>query len=189
MNMRRPWIGGRFDGLLILGESHYGEADDLDLTTQVVQEMVDRTSRHAFFTKVEIAISGEASRKSGEDSFWQTVAFANFCPGAVEGPRERPSLEMWTEGYRLFPALMSLVRPKRVLVLGNELWDNVGGLTDTALLAAPKKAREVGRLDAEAGPDGKGIPIASIRHPSSFGFQAAAWHSFYMEFLQRFPDA
>lgn len=188
LQMRAPWIGSRFEGLLILGESHYGEPEDLELTKTVVQGVVDRSAPHAFFTKVEIAVTGESSSRSGSDSFWQTVAFANFCPGAVDGPRQRPSFEMWTEGYRLFPKLMSFVKPKRVLVLGYQLWDNIGGLTEVKIISASKKDREAGRLDAEAGPNGQGVPITSIRHPTAFGFSAREWHAFYLSFLKYFPD-
>ena len=187
MNLRKPWIGNQFNGLLVLGESHYGNAEDDGLTTQVVQEAVDGVSTHAFFTKIEIVVTGEALRKRGPNSFWHHIAFANFCPGAVDGPRHRPSEEMWAEGYRLFPELLLQVRPKRILVLGNELWDNIGALTDTALLSAPKKPREAGRLDMEAGAAGSGVPIASIRHPSSFGFSSAKWHDFYRSFVEVFP--
>ncbi|MGI4794432.1 MAG: hypothetical protein ACRYG8_10230 [Janthinobacterium lividum] len=187
LQMRTLWIGGRFSGLLVLGESHYGEPDDLDVTRQVIEEATDLRSSHAFLTKIEKVVTGEAARGRGPESFWQTSAFANFCPGAVDGPRIRPTREMWTEGYRLLPGLLTAVKPKRILVLGNSTWNNVGPLTNTIYISTAGAKREAGRLGPDAGPDGEGVPITSIRHPSSWGFNTMRWHAYYKDFVAAIP--
>ena len=188
MELRTPWIGNRFDGLLVLGESHYhDDADAPGLTTQVVEEAVAGESPHALFAKVEKVVTGEIGRRTGDASFWQTVAFANFYPGVVPGPRKRPTPEMCEEGYRLFPALLSMVKPRRILVLGNVNWNNVGELTNTIDIQTVGAKREAGRLGAEAGLDGEGLPITSIRHPSAWGFSTMRWHAYYQDFVAAFP--
>ncbi|MGI4795093.1 MAG: hypothetical protein ACRYG8_13675 [Janthinobacterium lividum] len=187
IQMRTPWIGGRFSGLLVLGESHYGDPDDLDVTRQVIEEAADLRSSHAFLTKIEKVVTGEVALRRGPESFWQTSAFANFCPGAVDGPRIRPTEEMWEEGYRLFPAVLTLVKPKRILVLGNATWNHVGALTGTTYISTAGVKREAGRLASDAGPDGEGVPITSIRHPSSWGFSTMRWHAYYKDFVDRVP--
>lgn len=187
LQMRTAWTGERFSGLLVLGESHYGDPEDLEVTRQVIEEAVDLRSSHAFLTKIEKVVTGEAAHGRGPGSFWQTVAFANFCPGAVDGPRTRPTEEMWDEGYRLFPAMLTLVKPKRILVLGNATWNHVGALSGTTHILTAGLKREAGRLDSDAGPDGNGMPITSIRHPSSWGFSTMRWHAYYKDFVAAYP--
>lgn len=187
LEMREPWLGERFDGLLVLGESHYGDPDDLNLTRQVVDEAVAGRSPHRFLAKIEKVVTGDVARRGGTGSFWHNIAFANFCPGAVDRPRMRPTAEMWTEGSRLFPALLTLVKPKRILVLGNATWDNVGSLTDTINIPTADTHREAGLLGPDAGPDGAGVSITSIRHPSSWGFSTMRWHAYYQDFVAAFP--
>ncbi len=186
--MRMPWIGARFGGLLVLGESHYGDEDDANLTRQVIEEAVECRSPHAFLAKIEKVVTGEAARCLGPESFWQTVAFANYCPGAVPAARERPTREMWEEGYRLLPELLTFVKPQRILVLGNATWNHTGPLTDTVYIPTAGVLREAGRLGSEAGPGGEGVPITSIRHPSSWGFSTMRWHAYYKDFVAAMPQ-
>lgn len=87
----RPWVGSKYENgikgkrLLVLGESHYSDADDPDLTRTVMKRLLEyklgacgHESWMKTFTTFERAVAGRAL--SGEESiaFWNSTVFYNF---------------------------------------------------------------------------------------------------------------
>lgn len=204
---RKPWKGPEYEGglnglgsrLLIIGESHYHKctSDCTDethrnLTIDVVDAIVSRGLRHAFFTKIA-NLFGQGDNLAG---FWKSVSFYNFLQESFEGPRRQVTGKMRLDqrNQALFFHILRQLQPNRVLVLGKANWD-----------ALPSKMR----------PDGPVICIASqlsvkisgplhpdnmiaywypthkngwaltgaINHPSSFGFRPQALRPWIRRFM------
>ena len=182
MRPRTPWIGDRFGGLLIVGESHYvgeGEIDNSHLTIQVIEDAIRGTS-HRFHKNLAHAVTGR--RLAGAD-FWRTVAFVNFCPGLVDGPRMLPTREMWAAGHDHFLVLLNEISPTHVLVLGKSKGRTFDNLPPFSAERAPilfeGQPRAAGYYELRSRP--RAI-VTSITHPSA-AFSAERWHPFITEFL------
>lgn len=205
-----PWKGDRFGkhngmGLpprvLLVGESHYGRRHQpSDLTKRVVKDYID-DGGYRFFTGMLKAILGSdtSADRDTRAAFFNAVAFYNFVQHLLEGPRKRPTKEMWQHGAEVFPSCLDLLKPSHAITCGFELWKC--GLPDERFSEPPQleqdilphlpekyqqdeKHREEGWIGEYAYED-RTCVIIKIEHPSSPGFSAAAWHPVLRWFLQR----
>ncbi len=158
-----PWVGALYwkEGfvslrILILGESHYGEAgtECPSFTREAVEEWGQKR-RNRFFTVVQKLISdipiGVWVSDEERKSFWEHVAFYNFIqsfPGDL--PRERPTTEMWTAAQGSFVATVQELQPHLIVVLGFDL------------------ARNLPSLPSD-------VTVCDLQHPSSRGFRCTEW--------------
>ena len=156
--MFEPWVGaeywnGGFKGvrLLILGESHYGDAgtEHPQFTKDVVRQW-GQQNRLAFFTKIAKLALGRAAgvwiTNEERSAFWEQVAFYNFVQKFVPEARHRPSPEMWDHACEPFQKVIETLKPHVILVLGQELAAHIPSVTSE-------------------------ITLCSIQHPSYSGFQ------------------
>jgi hypothetical protein len=159
-----PWVGSRYrtDGLsgvrlLILGESHYGDAgtESRSFTSEVVREWGQK-KRLRFFTLTQKLVLGlDPGWVSLEErmEFWERVAFYNFVqcfPGPR--PRYRPTEAMWKAAVKPFLATLEELDPHLLLVLGFKIYSQ--------LPLVPSS-----------------VHICYIQHPSSAGFRCSKWHA------------
>ena len=132
-----PWVGSRYRcggrfgvRLLVLDESHYGKRDEIrtTLTSDVVQTW-GQTKRMQFFTIVSKVLLGLDQNvpldDSSRSSIWEDVAFYSYVQVLLDGPRERPTDEMWASAGRPFLGVLKELEPDAILVLGNELNDRL----------------------------------------------------------------
>jgi len=103
---RKPWVGDRYTGLLILGEREYQWSTETPRTpeqdTQATYERVEQVingRRLGFFTRLAIAVSGLPAERVNHAEFWPTVAFANFAPALLSQPREQPTPDQFRGNY------------------------------------------------------------------------------------------
>lgn len=163
-----PWIGcmynqkaTQFPRLLILGESHYGRlrTEKATTTKDLITGIRCNLTREPFFTKVArlicLAYNGSiASAKINEAEVWQRVAFANYIQEFVsEGPRVRPTHEMWEKAAVPFIQTLHEIKPQILLVLGKQLGERLPPITQSEHL----------------------IEICRINHPSSGGWAYKRW--------------
>ena len=94
---------------------------------------------------------------------------------------------MWEEGYAALPGLLRDIQPKRILVLVNATWTNMPAIENDVWIETAGKRRDAGRMTDEMGRHVKGVPVTSIRHPSSWGFSIQRWREFYLRFLEHLP--
>jgi len=167
----QPWIGDRYlsEGLggrriLVLGEAHYGFAEDEKpgFTIDCVNELALVRNGHRFFTVVAKLLldlpTGPSLTYEAKCDLWSRIAFANYIqrfPG--QKSRIRPTQAMWEDASSRLPALLDAVQCDRVLVLGRDLGN---------WLALPE-----------------GIVRCDIPHPSSFGFKLDTWRAQVRETL------
>ena len=156
-----PWVGSKFATggsfgvrILILGEAHYGVADDAyNEFTQVIVRRYGQESRFAFFTRVQSLVENREGYipDNEREAFWEDVAFYNFVqefPGPTA--RIRPTARMWEDAVAPYFATIKELDPELVIILGDELWEHVPY-------------------------DAKKTPLCGIPHPSSYGFDTAKW--------------
>ncbi len=80
-----------------------------------MREVIDG-ARIRFFTAVERAVTGRGRGGTRPADFWPTVAFANFCQGAADGPAGEKTPEMWRRGTAALPTVLEALRPRRMLL-------------------------------------------------------------------------
>ncbi len=132
-----PWVGSRYTSegiggrrLLILGESHYGGSDCeyAAFTSEVIRDMALQKNRLAFFSRVlRLVTGGRGPLSDAERSdFWERVAFYNYVQSSPgDGPRCRPSAEMWIAAAEPLLSTLLELSPDVMLVLGLELANNL----------------------------------------------------------------
>jgi len=170
----QPWQGPLFDSddkrVLVLGESFYhGEAGDPPSNINQIGpykaanrkfEKDERTSWARHFHKTQDLFSSWPC--SDPKEFWGRVAYYNYIPQSVgKTPGGKRTKDMWSSGIEPFKAVLMYLKPKRVLVLGFDLWGN--------MMNAPivKKAENGAFrfLDEKTGP-----VLRVVGHPASRGF-------------------
>jgi hypothetical protein len=127
-----PWVGDNYAAsspkVLVLGESHY-KRDGFDrntFTQEVIRSWaVGEQGSTKFFTTIAKVLSGklnEGISKADKAEFWNSVAFYNFVQESVgDGPRDRPSEDMWKQAQQPFVQVMKDLSPNIVVVLGGHL--------------------------------------------------------------------
>ena len=189
----KPWIGDDYKAakrfgkrVMILGESHYEWDDEKphpEWTRTFIGNQVSGDHTHAFWTRVAGAFIGHRPNLAEKREFWRTVAFYNYIQeSAGNGPRIRPTPEMWRKSETGFAEVLRRHAPQVLIVLGYQLWNNVpdlGGMPDKPILGAPQT--QTWRY-----PIGKGGTCLAyaIRHPSS-GFTGSAWQPYILEAIRR----
>ena len=171
-----PWLGPDYaesGRLLVLGESHYSttDRDERGLTRRVVKDYVDGKWTHRFWTLLARTIAGTHLAPEGCRALWNRVAFYNFVQVAVSGPRVRPTVEMWRGGSAPFQQVLRDLEPKRILVVGREVWWHMPAAPDVPFsrhTGVPWPARRY--------PMGATGALATfINHPASRGYRAERW--------------
>jgi hypothetical protein len=173
MRLFEPWQGPlyRAEGLfgrrvLILGESHYGKAEEetARFTRDCVEYMAKAEKGYRFFTVVaKLLLNEPAGVKLSQERrrwFWDRVAFYNYVqrfPSTTS--RVRPTASMWSQAAQCLPAVISELSPDFMLVLGCELRSRIPTIPPPTMVCA-------------------------VQHPSSFGFRHAEWLPFVQTALR-----
>lgn len=188
--MFEPWIGSRYGKadsvletrLLILGESHYSKDPKIigtspsDFTISVVEHFAIKR-RHPFFGLLQQIVTGmpkERLTRDQKDTFWHSVAFANYVPVVVDGrpfglggAARRPTPAEFEKGAAHISTILSECKPDAVIVCGLALWEFLG----PNLAGFGNPDRETIYFD-----DGNAI-FARIHHPSWPKFNAPKWQT------------
>ncbi len=198
----RPWVGDNYQEsagvfgkrILALGESHYVDSSNPpeqlpELTIEAIKWQISGEKSYAFFTKITNIFLGKEGTRTPEDkeTFWHSVAFANFIQERVGGgPRERPSEEMWDKGRQAFPEMLSELRPHLVVVFGFELWNN--------LPASEHKGPDIVDVQSDSKttrfyshPAGKALAFR-MKHPSGQGYVHSDWGPGLKEAIAKAPS-
>lgn len=133
--MANPWIGSKYDStrLLLLGESAYSWEENGEVhhpSNEHPTDQVNYVVEHfdtRFMKMLTRALTGEETPSVAQRAeVWNKVAFTNYIQDTVgEGARVRPTDVMWQNAKAAFPPLLESLMPRRILVLGKELWSNM----------------------------------------------------------------
>lgn len=165
-----PWIGEHYDAnseeprLLILGESHYSQPEEEtpDLTRACVREHANREWNHRFFTMLTQLVSGEDHWDIDRVQFWNRVCFYNYVQRSVgDSWGIAPDCDAYSRDERAFRAVISSLRPTRVLVCSWRLWEQLPGQLFDRQLVSIADRFQVRQMTTNPSALAMGIP-----HPS-----------------------
>ena len=71
-------------------------------------------------------VLGRPANGIDRHEFWHAVSFYNYIQEPVgEGPRDRPTREMWANSGPAFLDVLNDLKPQHIIALGRALWDNL----------------------------------------------------------------
>lgn len=137
----KPWVGENYNSqtpkILVLGESHYGKSEwyTPELTQYVVKDWaLCQKGSSSYFTKIAKILLGkpyEWVSLEEKHKLWNRVAFYNYVQQFVgDGPRMRPTPEMWVEAEKALNYVIGQLTPDIVIVTGKELGYHVGAFEE-----------------------------------------------------------
>lgn len=123
----------------------------------------------------------------GRSVFWNTVAFYNYITEIVgDGPRCRPSSEMWGNAEKPFEEVIDVLAPNRIVVVGKTLWDNMTSIGHAGCdLFAGESRRETWVFVT---PSGTSVLATWTYHPAYPGFSVMAESIWVRLFLESPPS-
>lgn len=188
----KPWVGSEYNSggvygkkVLVLGESHYGDATDAtDETIGVVKEFVYEywgAPYQQTFLCFERALAGREINQEEREQLWNSVMFYNYFQKSTTGPRTGPNMEAEKESEEAFRELLEQYQPDAIIVWGARLYQLLPGWDGTE---SKIKVGDDSCLVWHYTIKGKQIPAMSVHHPSApTGKDWAYWHQFHKAFI------
>ena len=154
-----PWVGPEYSEkglngtkLLVVGESHHGEEEDLrsGFTEHVVRSQV-YNGRHRFFTIIAKLILGRGAGnhipQSEREWVWDRVSFYNYVQSmAGMDPDGDVTDPMWKKAKRLFLDVVEVTSPDAMLVVGKKLGRHVPTIDEDSSLEGIESLEGIDRL-------------------------------------------
>ena len=187
-----PWVGktystgGVYDKkVFVLGESHYGNGEDLaDDTIGTIKDVVDDYCGEPYqqtFLCFERALAGRELSQKEREQLWNSIMFYNFFQESTTGPRTAPKMKAMEESTKAFRELLEQYLPDAIIVWGVRLydllpsWDGVESKVEIG-----NEWTRVWNYEI----NGKTIPAMCVYHPSSpQGKNWPYWHQFHKAFI------
>ena len=124
---RRYESGGLFGSrILVLGESAYpapGE-DTSTYNVAIPQDHISGRVRDGFRTKLlRVFLNTDRETPADIAAFWHSIAFFNYVPEAMVGPRIAPTERAWMAGSHFLPEHLGQLQPQLLVVLGYRMRD------------------------------------------------------------------
>ncbi len=190
-----PWVGKHYSEgiegrkIMVLGESHYCEPDDVDpeFTTDVVHWYLSPERKHEgwmkTFTCFERAFVGKELTLEERDAFWNSILFYNYVQVGMPGPRVSPTSEEYQKSEEAFFEVLEEYCPDYVIAWGVRLYDSLPNkgyqLPDVKLTSGDEIATWAYETKG-----GHVVQVLRSYHPSS-GYAWEYWHEVIKEFLNR----
>lgn len=190
----RPWVGDNYEKgiggkrLLVLGESHYSDTDDPELTQTVMKKLFDYKlgageyeSWMKTFTVFERAMTGR--ELSGEESvaFWNSVLFYNFIQEMLPGAGYRPTRKQFAGSAAAFDEVLNEYEPDLIITWGTALFDNTPALDgrDAPSIELDNNAIYTYEYVLLSG---KHCKMLRMSHPSR-NYSIVKWHEIISKFM------
>lgn len=188
----QPWVGSDFNTggvfgkkVLVLGESHYGDApDQTDDTIGTIKEFVYEywgESYQQTFLCFERSLAGREINQEEREQLWNSIMFYNYFQKSTTGPRTAPDMTVQKESEEAFRELLEQYQPDAIIVWGQRLYN---------LLPAWDGSESSIEVDGDSCPvwyypiKGKNIPAMRVYHPSApAGKNWELWHQFHKAFI------
>ena len=188
----KPWVGSEYNSggvygkkVLVLGESHYGDATDAtDETIGVVKEFVYKywgAPYQQTFLCFERALAGRELNQEEREQLWNSIMFYNYFQKSTTGPRTEPDMTAQKDSEEAFRELLESYQPDAIIVWGQRLYN---------LLPAWDGNESSIEVDGDSCPvwyypiKGKSIPAMRVYHPSApAGKNWELWHQFHKAFI------
>ena len=180
--MFKPWIGPNFDKqtprILILGESHYGDAHIKwnypveEKTVRSIQEQMVNAWPSKFHTKVVAMLIGHLPTVEEKKQFWNSVAYHNLIAEPLLAARIPPTNAQWIHSVATLPQVFEELKPEYCICLGYRMW---GVLKHRVEHTSIQVSSDIGPCGAFWSDELKCV-FHGIKHPSGRGYKRAEWH-------------
>ncbi|MEY4834709.1 MAG: hypothetical protein RI980_824 [Bacteroidota bacterium] len=175
-----PYVGGTYFNkktkILVLGESHYFNEEDLKSflndagkMRNVTKNVLDDYKNYKLgyvkyakwmntFTKFCNVFTDRKNSNVELIEFWNKVSFYNYVQFPTRGPRQSPTKEEFEISFSAFTDVLKELEPDIIYIWGKRLWNNI---QKESLI----KLDEIDYLNLH-----KKIPVHVVFHPSSTKF-------------------
>lgn len=190
----RPWVGNKYakgiggKRLLVLGESHYSDNDDPELTQVVMQHLFDYKlgkgeyeSWMKTFTVFERAVVGRVLSREESVTFWNSVVFYNFVQEMMPYRGKRPTAKQFADSADAFEEVLNEYAPDKIITWGTTLYDRTPSLCGCDTPSIVYDDAEIYTYEYTLR-SGKTCRIMRMSHPA-YGYAWDWWHEVIMRFM------
>ncbi|HTB81842.1 MAG TPA: hypothetical protein VK717_13235 [Opitutaceae bacterium] len=187
MKITEPWMGSQYScggingkKILIVGESAYkrggypAEYDESRHTLALAADAIGYDegrgywNKSRFYTRIARIFGYNPHSYESRKALWHSLAYCNFIPEILSGPRINPQARHWDLGKQSFPEVLRLTGPDIAICLSKRMWVHIKKSGDLEIEREDKfYARKAG-FDLK---DGSAIPLLSFKHPTAPGFK------------------
>lgn len=168
--------------LLLLGESHYSDSCDRNITKEYISNHIDGKETKPTWRACERLLSSCFPSVGQGADIWRYIAFSNFVQVPMSCRKCRPTEGDWKTGYEAFPELLALLQPDVMLVLGKTMWEDwlpgqewKWGITDLKQPGIREGSDTNGVIYTRE--DGGKTVSGFVYHPASYGWCWQDWRS------------
>lgn len=190
----RPWVGKNYGPgiggkrLLVLGESHYSDADDPELTQVVMEKLLGyKLGRGEYepwmktFTVFERAVAGRELSGGESAAFWNSVLFYNFVQEAMPCRGKRPTGRQFAESAAAFEELLNEYEPDLIIAWGTALFDRTPVLDGRDTPSIGHDGVDIYTYEYTLR-SGKTCRMMRMSHPA-YGYAWDWWHGAIAKFM------
>jgi len=201
----KPWVGRQYGPasrwripVLIVGESHYewlperwrnGDLMPVTTTQKMVEEISQEAYRHAHWTKIAIALTGENPWPRSADGpmghFWHSVAYYNYIQEGVGLDNgQQPTAEMFSQSSEGFTSVLADLAPGLVIIFSFRVWNAIAPLLGSSgtVINSVGDLGYYGKFENQA----CSSVVLAVPHPRAPAFRNARnWHSTICQFIDR----
>lgn len=187
MKVVTPWVGSQYASvgiggkrILIVGESAYkkgGYPPGYDVAYHTCALVADAIgydegrgywNSSRFYTRIYKIFGHDPHSFASRKSFWNLVAYCNFIPEILSGPRVTPQAYHWAWARQVFPEVLKLTNPDIAICFSKRMWVQIPKDRDSIISnnyqCYAKKASIVNA-------DKCLVRLLSFKHPTAPGFK------------------
>lgn len=192
----KPLIGKEYQGILVLGESHYCDKgcvncglllkhpECADFTTRVINDYLDPNNEREgwmnTYLKFERSLVGHETTPDESVQIWNGLAFYNYLQVAMGGPRQAGTAEQYKVSEFALFEVMNQLQPKLMIVWGKQLWKHLPSNNwqddEPLIIKYHSDLIEHNEVGYYTLPNGHIVHALCIYHPSA-GYDWSYWHS------------
>jgi len=191
----QPLIGNKYQGVLILGESHYcdkgcancglplSHPECTDFTTRVIHDYLDsHNDREGWmntYLKFERSLVGHETESNESVQIWDCIAFYNYLQVAMGGPRQAGTIEQYKLSESALFEVLNQLQPKLMIVWGKQLWHHLPNTywsdDEPIIVKTQSGCYEHDEIGHYTLPNGHIVHTLCVYHPSA-GYDWSFWH-------------
>lgn len=185
--MVTPWVGPQYTStgiggkrILIVGESAYKKGgypagyDYSDHTCNLAKDAIGYDegrgywNKSRFYTRIYKIFGYDPHSFTNREKFWNVIAYCNFIPEILSGPRVNPQAYHWAWGAKVFPEVLKQTNPEIAICFSKRMWAHIPKDCDSIISNSYKcYARKATSVSA----DKCLVRLLSFKHPTAPGFK------------------
>ena len=187
MQIVKPWIGSQYlsggingKKILIVGESAYkpgGYPPDYDYSRHTLNLADDAIghdegrsywNKSRFYTRISRIFGSDPHSYENRKALWNSLAYCNFIPDLLSGPRVNPQAMQWNLAKQTFPEVLSLTSPDVAICFSKRMWVHISKTGDSEV---ENELNCYARKAMFTLSDGSSVQLLSFKHPTAPRFK------------------